>query len=172
MKMQKEDSKRCLLEILQAVQQQIKDLNSIPAPKSQPQLIQRLQNLTVRLHHEFCQSEHLMSRLQQCRSNSNGNTRKIELLNQKMDLFKKRFTEQRKQTKLNQQQMQQCSREQLVLQEQANDLEKEIQTLEKCDENQQLIVQNLEEDNTELTTLVNDLTDKVKILDSRLISQL
>jgi hypothetical protein len=39
MKMQKEDSKRCLLEILQAVQQQIKDLNSIPAPKSQPQLI-------------------------------------------------------------------------------------------------------------------------------------
>jgi hypothetical protein len=39
MKMQKEDSKRCLLEILQAVQQQIKDLNQTPTSKSQPQLI-------------------------------------------------------------------------------------------------------------------------------------
>jgi hypothetical protein len=51
-------------------------------------------------------------------------------------------------------------------------LEKEIQALEKCDENQQLIVQNLEEDTTEYTTQVNDLTDKVKVLESRLISQL
>lgn len=44
--------------------------------------------------------------------------------------------------------------------------------MEKQDENQQLIIQNLEEDTTELNQKVGDLADKVKVLESRLISQL
>jgi len=173
MKATKDEGKRHLLEILQAVQAQIKELSSGSGnTASQTNLIARLQSMTVKMHHEFCQSEHLQNKFASKSQQPSQNQRKLEILTHKMGQFKKRFQEQRVRTKNNQIEEAALKREVLQASEQSNYLEKELQNLEKMDENQQLIVQNLEEDTTDLNTQVLDLTEKVKVLESRLISQL
>lgn len=115
----------------------------------QQQLISKLQTLNQRLHHEFCQSEQLKAKL--CaKAVTSNNAAKMEAINRKMELFKQRFHEQRRETKANSAEMAQAQCRLQELTEKQNYLEKEIQSLAKQDENQQLIVQNLEEDTTEL----------------------
>jgi hypothetical protein len=64
----------------------------------------------------------------------------LDSINAKVEQFKKRFHEQRRQTKKNQDSMLAVQKESLYVQEQNNYLEKEIGFLEKSDENQQLIL--------------------------------
>lgn len=62
-------------------------------------------------------------------------SRKLEILNNKMTQFKKRFTEQRVRTKQNQIDEARHRKELMQYCEQLNYMEKEIQSLEKQDEN-------------------------------------
>ena len=58
---------------------------------------------------------------------------------QKIELFKQRFHEQRRQTKKNQEKQNKIEKDVNLVVEQCNYLEKENQDLKKVDENQQLI---------------------------------
>ena len=80
--------------------------------------------------------------------------RKKQEIAQKIELFKTRLHEQRRQTKSNQERQSQIEKEINKVVEKCNYLEKENQQLRKLDENQQLIEQNLQEETGQLTSKV------------------
>ena len=97
--------------------------------------------------------------------------RKLEI-NNKIEQFKLKFHEQRRQTKRHQELQAKIERDIKHVVEQCNYLEKENQHLKKMSENNQLIRLNLDEETTIARRNVNDLRSKVHELESRLISQL
>ena len=98
--------------------------------------------------------------------------RRKQEINGKIEQFKERFKDQRRQTKRHQELQAKIERDVKHVVEQCNYLEKENQNLKKVSENNQLIRQNLEEEGTVIGRQVQDLRHKVHELESRLISQL
>lgn len=82
--------------------------------------------------------------------------RKQEIAN-KIELFKQKFHEQRRQTKKHQEMKAKIERDVKHVVEQFNYLEKENQNLKKLSENNQLITSNLQEETTTVSSKVKDL---------------